>query len=352
MYLISSFARTRRNAAPATGARPSRRAGIAAGAVLAAALLGVVLQPAAAQSLVPDQRIELPSVQGRLDHLAIDVEGGRLFVSALGADSVEVIDLRAGKRSARLQPLLEPQGLVYSPESRRLFVANGAGGGVQAFADGRAPAVASADGLDDADNLRFRPAENQLFVGYSHALAVVDASTLRVMKRIELPGHPEGFQVDSAGRLIYVNVPSTKQIVVVDHRSGGITATWDITGASQNFPMMLDEPNHRLLVGTRRPPALLAWDTATGKRVAELPICGDVDDLFLDSQRHQLYAICGQGLIQVIRQRDPDHYEVVERVATAPGARTGLFVSSSSTLYAAVPSRGGAVAEIRVFRVR
>jgi hypothetical protein len=30
-----------------------------------------------------------------------------------------------------------------------------------------------------------------------------------------------------------------------------------------------------------------------------------------DGQRHQLYAICGEGLIQVIRQRDADHYEVV-----------------------------------------
>ena len=137
----------------------------------------------------------------------IDVEGERLFVAALRADSVEVIDLRAGKRIARLQPLHEPQGVAYLPESRRLFVANGAGGGVQAFADGKAPAVASADGLDDADNLRIRPAENRLFVGYAHALAVVDANTLRVVKRVELPGHPEGFEVESAGRLIYVNVP-------------------------------------------------------------------------------------------------------------------------------------------------
>ena len=326
------------------------RAAFAACALLVTALS--VIQPAAAQYLGLDQRIELPSVQGRLDHMDVDVEGRRLFVAALGADSVEVIDLRAGKRVGRLQPLHEPQGVAYLSQSRRLFVANGAGGGVQAFADGKASVVASADGLDDADNLRLRPTEGELFVGYAHALAVVDANTLRVVRRIELPGHPEAFEVDSAGRLIYVNVPSAKQIVVVNRHSGQIAATWDIAGGSQNFPMALDEQNHRLLVAARRPSALLAWDTVAGKPVAELAICGDADDLFFDAPRHQLYAICGEGLVQVIRQRDPDHYEVAERTVTASGARTGLFVPSLSMLYVAVPSRSGAPAEVRVFHIR
>lgn len=339
MHLALNHTRSRPNTAPPA-------------ALLAAALLSLVVQPAAAQSLVLDRRIELPSVPGRLDHLGVDVEGERLFVAALGANSVEVIDLRAGKRIARLQPLHEPQGVVYSSESRRLFVANGGGGGVQAFADGNSPVVATADALDDADNLRIRPAESELVVGYARALALVDANSFRVIRSIELPGHPEGFEVESAGALIYVNVPSTKQIVIVDRRRGQVTATWDIAGASQNFPMALDEQSHRLLVATRQPPALLVWDTATGKRVAELAICGDADDLFLDRPHLQLYAICGEGLIQVIRQRDPDHYEVGERVATAPGARTGLFVPTLAALYVAVPSRSGAPAEVRVFHIR
>jgi hypothetical protein len=32
-------------------------------------------------------------VKGRIDHLSIDVEKARLFVAALGNNSVEVIDL-------------------------------------------------------------------------------------------------------------------------------------------------------------------------------------------------------------------------------------------------------------------
>jgi hypothetical protein len=64
--------------------------------------------------------IVLPDVHGRIDHLDIDVEGARLFVAALGNNSVEVIDLRAGRRSARLERLREPQGrLCRTRKSRR-----------------------------------------------------------------------------------------------------------------------------------------------------------------------------------------------------------------------------------------
>ena len=115
--------------------------------------------------------------------------------------------------------------------------------------------------------------------------------------------------------------------------------------------MALDETSHRLFIATRQPALMLVYDTTTGKRMAQLPLCGDADDLFYDSQRRQLYAVCGEGVVDVIRQRDPDHYEFARRVQTSKGARTGLFVPRLSTLYVAVPSRGGSLAEIRVYKV-
>ena len=42
--------------------------------------------------------IGLPNVDGRMDHFAVDVKGQRLFVSALGNHTAEVIDLQAGRR--------------------------------------------------------------------------------------------------------------------------------------------------------------------------------------------------------------------------------------------------------------
>ena len=86
---------------------------------------------------------------------------------------------------------------------------------------------------------------------------------------------------------------------------------------------------------------LLAYDTRVGTQAAAIAICGDADDMFIDHQRQRLYVVCGEGLVQVIQRQADDRYEVAERLATSPGARTGLFVPELSTLFVAVPAREG-----------
>ena len=280
----------------------------------------------------------------------ITPDGGRLFVAALAAGSVEIVDLKAGARSGRIKNLREPQGVIYTADNRRLFVATGAGASVEIFADSKR--LAGVAGLDDADNMRLDPATGLMYVGYANALAVVDAKAMEVVGHVALAGHPEAFELAAGGPQIYVNVPDARHIAVVDRRSGKVSATWPITDAAQNFAMALDEVRHRLFVATRRPAMLHVYDTDTGKRTAALGICGDADDLFFDGERRQLYAVCGEGAVEVVRQRDGDHYDNYERVQTARGARTGLFVPRLATLFVAVPARGSLPAEIRAYRVR
>src|SRR5258705_13883832 len=124
-----------------------RATGVAALALFAAA-------SASSQSLVLAQTIDLPAVTGRIDHLDIDLEGSRLFVAALATGSLEVIDLRTGRRIARFAPLSEPQGVAYLPARRRVVVASGGSGRVAAYEN--APSgVASGPKPEDADNPRF-----------------------------------------------------------------------------------------------------------------------------------------------------------------------------------------------------
>ncbi len=320
------------------------------------AALGVLLfvggvKMAPAQSLTLERQIELPLVRGRIDHMAVDADGQRLFVAALGSDSLEVIDLNAGRRVERITSLHEPQGVLYLGRRKRLFVANSSGGGVQAFADGKAPAVASTAPLADADNLRFDSTSDVVYVGFGKSLAALDPDTLQIRRRIDLAGHPESFQIEQSGRKIYVNVPSAGHVAVVDRGSGKVEATWTLTGAARNFPMALDERDHRLFIVTRLPARLFAYQVRSGRRIAQVSVCGDADEVFLDDSRRQLYVVCGEGQIDVVRG-DGEQYVVAERVPTAPGARTGLFVPSLSTLFVAVPARGGSTAEIRAYKIQ
>lgn len=99
-------------------------------------------------------------------------------------------------------------------------------------------------------------------------------------------------------------------------------------------------------------PNLKHCDTHTGKRTAQLPLCGDADDLFFDAQRRQLYAVCGEGVVQIVHQRDADHYEPAGSIPTSRGARTGLFVASLSTLFVAVPATQGSPAQVRAYAIK
>jgi len=301
-------------------------------------------------ALAPAGTIAMPDVAGRIDHLAIDVAGERLFVAALGNDTVEVIDLRAERRSARVEHLQEPQGVGYVPDPKRLFVANGRGGRVDIFDASTLRAVGRVDGLDDADNVRYDSAAGRVYVGYSNGLAALDAATGALLHRVELPGHPESFQLERAGPRIYVNVPSAQQIVVVDRQKVAIEARWRLEGARANYPMALDEDSHRLLVATRQPATLIVFDTHTGKLVTRLPTCGDADDLFFDEARKLAYVVCGEGVIAIVQRHDSDRYEAAGQIPTRSRARTGLYVPALRTLYIAAPAREGEAAEIRLYK--
>ena len=109
----------------------------------------------ASEPLRLEKTIELPQVQGRIDHLSADVRGGRLFVSALGNNTVEVIDTKAGKRIKTIGGLQEPQGVLYVPAVDRLYVANSKDGSVRIFDASSYAPLKTLDYGDDADNLPY-----------------------------------------------------------------------------------------------------------------------------------------------------------------------------------------------------
>jgi DNA-binding beta-propeller fold protein YncE len=75
----------------------------------------------------------MADVQGRIDHLSIDVKGQRLFVAALGNNSLEIVDLKENKLIHAINGLAQPQGVAYIPSSNRVFVANGKDRSVRVF---------------------------------------------------------------------------------------------------------------------------------------------------------------------------------------------------------------------------
>jgi DNA-binding beta-propeller fold protein YncE len=324
-------------------------------ACLVAALCCVRVAEIAAQSAAPlklTKTIALPGVEGRIDHFAFDAAGERLFVCALGNDTVEVLDVRKGERIHSITGLGAPQGIAYLPELNRVFVANDKGGICKIYNGKSFQAVGELDLKDDADNVRYDEATKRIYVGFgSGGIAVVNAPDGKQIGSITLSAHPEAFELEKNGKRIFVNVPNARNVAVIDQDKGAVTATWKTDLAFGNFPMALDETNHRLFVGCRIPSKLVVLNTDSGTVVTKIGISGDSDEIFYDSKRHRIYAVCGAGKIDVIEQTDPNNYRRSSETETVSGGRTGLFVPEIDTLFIAVPHRGLQQAEVRVYHV-
>ena len=307
--------------------------------------------------LVFTEAIPLDNAKGRFDHFAMG--GGRLFVAALGSNMVEAINI-GGRALERELPVPDPQGVAFSPETGKVFIASGAGK-VHIFdAKSYAP-LATIDFPGGADNMRYDPSTKRIYVGCGDdektgAIAMIDAVTnQRLPEEYKLGGEPESFQLEKSGSKIYVNVPDLKQIVVVDRATRQVTHL-PLKSVESNFPMALDEEDHRLFIGAHVPPRLAVIDTKTGQLVASLPAVQDTDDLYFDAARKRIYMPGGQGFIDVFQMKDPDHYERIARVPTAIGARTAGYFGKQGKgfdrFYLAVPARNRQSAEVRIYTVQ
>jgi DNA-binding beta-propeller fold protein YncE len=325
-----------------------RRIAVAVASV--AALADVTL---AQTGLTAVATIAVPAIAGRIDHLAIDPGTQRLYVAALGNNTVEVIDLAGGRHLQSLKGFREPQGIAFVADGGLVAVANGQGDGVQLIDAKDFHPVRTIRLGDDSDNVRYDAGAKRLVVGFGGgALAITNPVDGSVVNQVKLAGHPESFQLERSGARAFVNVPNAGHVAVVDRTAAKVIATWPVTTAAANYPMALDEAGHRLFIGCRRPAKVLVYDTTSGKEIVSFDTVGDTDDLWFDAARKRLYVTGGEGFIDVFQEQGARSFTRTARIPSAAGARTSLFVAESSRLYLAVPSRGSQKAEIRVYQAR
>jgi len=296
--------------------------------------------------------VPIPNVEGRIDHMSIDVKGQRLFVAALGNNTLEVIDIKNAKQLHTITGLHEPQGITYTSNTNRIYVANGSDGSLRIFDGTSFQLLKTIAYGDDADNVRYDAQEDRVWVGYgSGALGTINQDGAKLAD-IKLDAHPESFQLETKGPRIFVNLPRSQKIAVVDRKAGKVIASWTTGGPQANFPMALDEVDHRLFVVCRNPARMVVLDTSVGKVIATVPAVGDSDDVFYDAARKRIYATGGEGSISVFQQQDPDHYTEVAKITTVKGARTGYFSPDLNRLFVAARRDGSHPAEIRIYQAQ
>jgi DNA-binding beta-propeller fold protein YncE len=329
-----------------------------ASSVLSLALASTAFS--AAQGSGPLRRVEtiaLPNVSGRIDHFSADLRGRRLFISALGNHTVEVVDLAAGKRIRSLSGVQKPQGEYYVATLGKLFTADGAAGNVRVYggSDLRLLTTIPLDLGPDAE--AYDPATRRLYVGYGGEdagksygeVGVIDAYSDKHVGDIRTSAHPGAILIGRPGRTIYITVPKTQEISQIDASTGQIVATWK---SKEGSPVSLayDSSRDRLFVGTRNPAQIEVFDARSHRWIASLPSVGLMDGLFYDATHRRIYASGGDGNVAVYQQMSPDRYEALANVPTGPNGRTSLWVGQLNRYFVAVPASTDHGAELLAFR--
>ena len=297
-----------------------------------------------------EEQIPVPGVAGRLDHFTADAKRRRLFVSALGNNTVEVIDVFAGKVIQSIKGLAQPQGPLYVPGVDKLYVANAEDGKVRVYEGATYTLRKTIDFGKDPDNMRYDEASKTVFVGFGEddgGIAMIDPNTdERVGQVYKTEGHPESFQVEASGGRIFVNVPDAGFVVESINRKSGAVAKWPLKGLGGNYAMALNEQDHRLFTITRKTPMMVVLNTETGHEVARMRAAGECDDVYFDASRKRIYVIGAEGFISVFQQNDPDHYDLLANVSSGVGIRTGYFFVKRDRFYVGVPAKGSEPAQV------
>src|SRR5260370_15485766 len=196
--------------------------------------------------------IPMPNIQGRIDHMDVDVEGKRLFIATTETGSMEVVDLGAGKWLRSIPGFKTPTEMCYVRELNKLFVANRDDGMVRIF---------RGDSLDLIDSIKlelggnrivYDPVSKYVYVGYGAKFAgfdygrvgIIDARSDKLLGDMVVEGHPSQILLDNAAHRILVAVWEFGRIYVFDARNRETVLTCTTGGLFAD--MALDQTHHRL----------------------------------------------------------------------------------------------------------
>lgn len=312
------------------------------------------------QALRLVQTIPMPNVKGRIDHIDVDVKGRRLFVAGLENGSVEVVDLRAGKWLKSIPGLKKPQGIAYVESLNKVFVASGDDGMLRVF---------RGDTLDLLDSIRLELGPNRVvydphtklvYVGYGGKdagkdygeVGIIDAKTDKQVGDVKAAAHPAELLLDLAGETLFVFVSTESKVQVVDIKKREVVSSWPVS-SQRNGDGAYDEATHRLFIGTRTPPQMIAMDSKSGKEVAALPTTEGMDGVYFDAKHKRIYVSGGrdqgEGFVFVYEQKDADHYVTIGQITTRPGAGTSFWSTDLNRYYVAAPAHDNEEAAILVF---
>jgi DNA-binding beta-propeller fold protein YncE len=283
------------------------------------------------------------------DHADVYRAGRRLYVAHTGADRVEVLDCERRRYLRSLDDLPGVAGVLIDQQDDLLFTSDRAAARVSVFSCRDERLLGRVRVGPHPNGLAYDPRRRRLYsfnlgepLGENCTASVVDCESLRVIAELALPGRPRWAAYDPERDVVYANVRSPAEILVIDADEMVIAGALPVPAAGPHG-LWLDRG--RLFCAADEG-FLVTLDREGGEVLAMLPLPGEPDVVMHDADRRRLYVAIGDpGIVCSI---NTDTLEAIETIATEPGAHTLGWDPGAHCLYVFCPlSRGAAVYEER-----
>lgn len=271
--------------------------------------------------------------EGGWDYLALDQAAQRLYVSR--SDRVLVLDARDGRQVGVIGGLSGVHGIALADDLQRGFISNGRANTVTVFDPATLKIEQTIDvDAQDPDGIVYDPFSQRVFTfnGDSNDASVIDAKSGKLLGQVTLPGRPE-FPVSDGRGHVFANIESRNAVVEIDPVAMKVVATWPLKDCEEPSGLAIDVAHHRLFSVCRNK-VMAVTDSASGKAVASVPIGEGPDAVRYDAQRGLVFSSNGRsGTLTVVREIDPEHFDVLANVSTQVSARTLALDEASGKVF-------------------
>lgn len=257
------------------------------------------------------RQVAILEIPGQPGFAGMAVAKGMLLMSHGGAGTVDIFDPVKRRLIAHVKGMSDPRGIAVDPDGGRVFIANNGARSIVVLStqDWQVKESIPVDG--NPDDLLFVPAWNSLIATdrLRQQLLVVDPGSRRQTGSAPLPGTPGGLAFDVGRSLLYVTVQDQKEVV-------GLSRQLQISKrvplwASQPTGIVYDSRLDRLYVAVRY--AVLSLNANTGVELSRVPADSGIDRLWLDDESRLLYGAAGGSLLVM---RADQRLHTLDEVAT------------------------------------
>jgi DNA-binding beta-propeller fold protein YncE len=267
---------------------------LAVPALAAAVSAGLPLKPVA--------RVALPGPSVRFDYTSLDPGTSTLWISHMDASRLLAFDLRA-RRVVKSIAAPGVHGVIAVPQLGRVFASATDAHEVMTINATTGAVLATAPAGDYPDGLVYDPVERHVFVSdESGGVETVINARGRRIATISLGGGAGNVQYDAGSGHVLVDVQTRGDIAVIDPHSNRIVRRIPLSGCANPHGLFVDSARRLAFVACDANARLLTLDLRT-MRVTGNAAVGDTPDvLAFDSSLHRLYVSAESGVVAVFAE--------------------------------------------------